>query len=62
MSEFVHRHNSPVETIDSICKRCFQTIATRKTEAELAKDEADHVCAEQDMRRLAEVLEFKKPA
>jgi hypothetical protein len=40
---FPHRRNSD-GTIDSICKRCFVTIATEATDAELEGAERAHIC------------------
>jgi hypothetical protein len=40
---FPHRQNMD-GSYDSICQRCFRTVSTRKTEAELAKDEFRHIC------------------
>lgn len=41
--QFVHRTN-PNATFDSICTRCFQTIANVRDEATLQKSEVEHVC------------------
>jgi hypothetical protein len=56
--QYPHRHN-PDETWDSICKKCFRTIANCKTESELADFEKAHVCnqpvvAEQDYYSIAQ--------
>ena len=40
---FAHRYN-PDRTCDSICSRCFRTIATVRDQAELPKIESQHVC------------------
>lgn len=40
---FAHRYN-PNGTCDSICPRCFQTIATVRDEAQLPRIESQHVC------------------
>jgi len=40
---FPHRRN-PDGSFDSICPKCFRTVATRRNEADLAQDERDHVC------------------
>ena len=42
-TEYPHRRNSD-GTWDSICKRCFLTIAHGRTEGELAEGEKTHVC------------------
>jgi hypothetical protein len=47
---FVHRHIQP--RFDSICTTCFMTIASGNTEAELAEDEAQHACREEDLHRM----------
>ena len=40
---FAHRHN-PDGTCETICSRCFQTIATVRDEAEFPTIEREHVC------------------
>jgi hypothetical protein len=40
---FAHRNN-PDGTCDTICSRCFQTVATVRDEAEFPKIESQHVC------------------
>jgi hypothetical protein len=40
---FPHRRNRD-GTFDSICGQCFQTVATKATEAELHVAEKDHEC------------------
>lgn len=42
-SKFVHRPNHD-GTFDSICPRCFVTIATRFDETDLESNERDHEC------------------
>jgi hypothetical protein len=42
-AKFPHRHNAD-GTWDSICKRCFNTVAHCETESELALHEKEHVC------------------
>jgi hypothetical protein len=42
-SHFPHRHNSD-GSHDSICAKCFLTVASVKDEAELIQFEHDHVC------------------
>ena len=55
---FAHRCN-PDETCDSICPRCFQTIATVRDEAELPKTESQHVCDPHLLERF-ERLNFQR--
>jgi hypothetical protein len=45
---FSHRQNRD-GTFDSICPRCYRTIANRTSEAYLAKDELRHVCLDWDL-------------
>jgi len=40
---FARRENLD-HTIDSICKRCFRTIATSKDPADLVKAQEEHSC------------------
>jgi hypothetical protein len=40
---FPHRHNGD-GSHDSICAKCFLTVASDKDEAELVQFERDHVC------------------
>ena len=42
-ARFVHRVN-PDSTIDSICSRCYETIASSNSETDLIKDEETHIC------------------
>jgi hypothetical protein len=42
---FAHRQNAD-GTIDSICYRCFRTVATTHDEASLYPSEVTHICAE----------------
>ena len=53
---FAHRF-SPEGTVDSICPRCFVTVASVKNEADLVLNEARHVC---DPFLLAHYEFFKK--
>lgn len=41
--KFLHRFNSD-GTIDTICRECFITVATRSREADLERPESDHIC------------------
>ena len=50
---FPHRRN-PDGSFDSICPKCFRTVATRRNEADLAQPERDHICED-------EALDFTPP-
>lgn len=50
---FPHRRN-PDGSFDSICPKCFRTVATRRHETELAQAERDHVCDDDG-------IDFKPP-
>jgi hypothetical protein len=50
LTRFPHRRNRN-GTYDSICPRCFHTIATRKTETDLSKDEHRHICDDWNLDR-----------
>ena len=45
--EFVHRKN-PDSTIDSICMKCYLTVATATAEDDLSAAESKHNCAARD--------------
>lgn len=47
---FTHRLNKD-GTMDSICRQCFATVATEKTENELEPLELDHQCAPWNLER-----------
>ena len=47
---FPHRFNSD-GTIDSICSRCFATVATEGKESDLKEAEDAHVCSDADLYR-----------
>ncbi len=49
--KFPHRRNHD-GTFDSICSRCFATVATEGSEAELEKAEESHVCTGLDLGRI----------
>ena len=49
--KFAHRCN-PDGSVDSICYRCFATVATAKVESELHRYEQQHVCASKIMSPL----------
>lgn len=53
--KFAHRYN-PDGTIDSICPRCFQTIAHVKYEAELPRNEQKHICDQYTLEKVARGL------
>lgn len=46
--EYPHRVNHD-GTLDSICPRCYLTIATSTWEADLERAEALHVCADETL-------------
>lgn len=48
---FPHRKNAD-GTYDSICNRCFATIATEHDQDDLLAQEAGHVCKEEDLLRI----------
>jgi len=49
---FSHRFNDRVNTVDSICRQCFKTIATATREADLDDAEKRHSCVAEDRLRL----------
>jgi hypothetical protein len=49
---FPHRHN-PDGTIDSICARCFVTIATEGRESDLQEAEDAHICSGLNLSRIS---------
>ena len=49
-ADFAHRPN-PNGTVDSICRVCYQTVATYFWEADLEKSEHEHVCKTCDLQR-----------
>jgi hypothetical protein len=51
---FAHRYN-PDGTSDSICSKCFQTIATVRDKAELAEIEGQHLCEPHLLERFQRV-------
>jgi len=55
---FPHRHNSD-GTYDSICNRCFETVAKVTTEADLRQFEASHVC---DAANVYKTIPATRPA
>jgi len=54
--QFPHRINRD-GTIDSICSRCYVTIGTSTTEADLARLEAAHFCEPERFRYYEEQRE-----
>jgi hypothetical protein len=48
---FMHRSNED-GTVDSICKTCFATVATERSEAALERYESKHVCDSHRLERL----------
>lgn len=44
LPRFFPQRRNPDGSFDSICTRCFQTIASGKSEPELAKMNLAHVC------------------
>jgi len=48
---FSHRHNLD-GTHDSICRRCFATVATEHDQDDLLAQEAEHICREEDLQRI----------
>jgi hypothetical protein len=43
ISQFAHRINDD-DTVDSICRDCFVTVATESSESDLERDERYHSC------------------
>jgi len=57
---FTHRFNSGDGTVDSICHRCFRTVATATREADLQTAEQKHACAPEDKLRFELIAEATK--
>jgi len=57
---FPHRKNAD-GTWDSICTKCFRTVATAKRESSLADAEAEHVCVSSIFAD-AKLFQNRKPA
>jgi hypothetical protein len=51
VSRFAHRLNDNA-SVDSICLRCFRTVASKNFESDLGVVEAKHVCEPRDIIRL----------
>lgn len=47
---YAHRFN-PNGSVDSICRRCFTTVATEFNEANLDDAEGKHICNPEDKLR-----------
>lgn len=45
---FIHRLNK-YGTFDSICMKCYRTVATQQPEPALAEKEQTHVCGQGDV-------------
>jgi len=58
--EFVHRLNRD-ESFDSICKRCFKTIASHRMETVLSAAEDQHNCDGQQSRFSSPTSDFAHP-
>jgi hypothetical protein len=43
LTPFVRRHNQD-STVDSICTKCYQTVATERDEDHLSSAEQGHIC------------------
>jgi hypothetical protein len=52
--QFLHRKNAD-GTFDSICSRCFVTVATRFRETDLSRPERDHVCDSWTLVRFSQI-------
>lgn len=52
--QFIHRLNKD-GTIDSICRDCFITIATARSQSELEREERQHVCQRYLLERYKKV-------
>ena len=48
---FAHREN-PDGTYDSICRRCYSTVASEHDQDDLLSQEAEHICDEDTVERL----------
>lgn len=42
-TSYAHRHNSD-GSYDSICTKCYSTVATAESEGSLASSESAHIC------------------
>jgi hypothetical protein len=54
VDSFAHRLNRDA-SIDSICRTCYQTVATADSEAKLIRVEESHSCDQNSEFRRAEV-------
>jgi hypothetical protein len=50
ISKFVYLLNED-GTVDSICRRCFVTIATAHRKSDLEREESNHVCETYGLKR-----------
>jgi hypothetical protein len=50
---FSHRHDAN-GSHDSVCTRCYVTVATAQNESELASHESAHICDEWDLYRFSQ--------
>jgi hypothetical protein len=57
---FTHRFNNADGTVDSICHRCFKTVATATVEAALDLPEQRHSCDRDTELRFALIAEAAK--
>jgi hypothetical protein len=55
---FAHRRNND-STVDSICTRCYQTIANAQDDSSLTSAEANHICdPDVEMDRCEEISHY----
>ncbi len=54
-SHYAHRRNHD-GTLDSICKRCYLTVARAYREGDLAPMETRHVCQPAERRRATRIV------
>jgi hypothetical protein len=52
--QFIHRLNKD-GTIDSICRDCFVTVATARSQPDLKREELQHVCQRYLLERYKKV-------
>ncbi|WP_109486888.1 hypothetical protein [Occallatibacter savannae] len=57
---FTHRFNTGDGTVDSICHRCFHTVAIASRESDLQTLEQKHVCDPEDKLRFELIAEAAK--
>ena len=56
---YPHRHNAD-GTYDSICRTCYRTVGSSRSEDELGMLEELHVCMKAHLRKPAEMLDFPR--